>query len=106
MANAKKLTSLSNNQKKFLKGIAHHLNPVIIIGNNGVTESLMAELDSSLSRHELLKVKIASAERDERPEIIQYLVENTGALLVQTIGKTCVLFRQKEKDSEFTLPKN
>lgn len=103
---SKKLTSLSNNQKKYLKGIAHHLNPMLIIGGNGVTDAVMTELEITIAHHELLKVKIASAERDERKEIINYLVENSGALLVQTIGKTCVLFRQKEKDSEFTLPKN
>lgn len=99
----KKLTSLSNPQKKFLKGIAHNLNPMIIIGGNGVTDSLMAELETTLEHHELLKIKIAIGERDDRKKIVDYIIENTGALLVQTIGKTCVIFRQREKDSEFSL---
>ncbi len=99
----KKLASLSNPQKKFLKGIAHNLNPMIIIGSNGVTDSLMAELETTLEHHELLKIKIAIGERDDRKKIVDYIIENTGALLVQTIGKTCVIFRQREKDSEFSL---
>jgi RNA-binding protein len=96
---------LTNNQKKYLRGIAHGLNPMIMIGANGVTESLMAELESTLAHHEILKIKIASADRDERKEIIQHLVDETGALLVQTIGKICVIYRQND-ESELPLPRN
>ncbi|MBD3754020.1 MAG: ribosome assembly RNA-binding protein YhbY [Gammaproteobacteria bacterium] len=95
---------LSINQKKYLRGIAHGLNPIIIIGANGVTESLMAELDSTLSHHELLKIKIASAEREDRKEMIDYVVKETGALLVQSIGKTFVIYRQNE-ETNVPLPK-
>ncbi len=96
---------LTNNQKKYLRGIAHGLNPMIMIGANGVTESLMAELESTLAHHEILKIKIASADRDERKEIIQHLVKESGALLVQTIGKICVIYRQNE-ETELPLPRN
>ncbi len=96
---------LTNNQKKYLRGIAHGLNPMIMIGANGVTESLMAELESTLAHHEILKIKIASADRDERKEIIQHLVKESGALLVQTIGKICVIYRQND-ETELPLPRN
>ena len=96
---------LTNNQKKYLRGIAHGLNPMIMIGANGVTESLMAELESTLAHHEILKIKIASTDRDERKEIIQHLVKETGALLVQTIGKICVIYRQND-ETELPLPRN
>ena len=95
---------LTTNQKKYLRGIAHGLNPMIIIGANGVTESLMAELDSTLEHHEILKIKMASADRDDRKQIVDYILEQTGALLVQTIGKICVIYRQSE-ESELPLPK-
>ncbi|MEA1990265.1 MAG: ribosome assembly RNA-binding protein YhbY [Pseudomonadota bacterium] len=95
---------LTTNQKKYLRGIAHGLNPMIIIGANGVTESLMAELDSTLEHHEILKIKMASADRDDRKQIVDYILEQTGALLVQTIGKICVIYRQSE-DTELPLPK-
>ena len=95
---------LTTNQKKFLRGIAHNINPMIIIGANGVTESLMKELDSTLEHHEILKIKMASADRDDRKQIVDYILEQTGALLVQTIGKVCVIYRQSE-ESELPLPK-
>ncbi|WP_028486893.1 ribosome assembly RNA-binding protein YhbY [Thiomicrorhabdus chilensis] len=95
---------LSVNQKKYLRGIAHGLNPMIIIGANGVTESLMAELDSTLSHHEILKIKIASAEREDRKTIIDHVIQETGALLVQSIGKIFVIYRQNE-ETQLPLPK-
>jgi len=95
---------LTINQKKYLRGIAHGLNPMIIIGSNGVTESLMAELENTLSHHEILKIKMASAERGDRKAIVEYIVKETGSLLVQTIGKICVIYRQNE-DTELPLPK-
>lgn len=102
---AKQLTELSTNQKKYLRGIAHHINPMIIIGSNGVTDSLMAELESTLEHHELLKIKMAIGDREDRQKIVHYILEETGALLVQSIGKTCVIFRQKE-ETEIPLPRN
>jgi len=101
MAITKKPT---NSQIKFLKGIAHGLKPVIIIGTNGVSESLTEELESSLTHHELLKIKIASGEREDRKETIAFLLEKTGAHLVQSIGKTFVIFRQN-KETNLDLPK-
>ncbi|EJS89092.1 hypothetical protein AAUPMB_07522, partial [Pasteurella multocida subsp. multocida str. Anand1_buffalo] len=49
--------TLSTKQKQFLKGLAHHLNPVVMIGNNGLTEGVLAEIDNALAHHELIKVK-------------------------------------------------
>ncbi|QCU89755.1 ribosome assembly RNA-binding protein YhbY [Thiomicrorhabdus sediminis] len=95
---------LSKSQEKFLKGIAHHINPMIIIGAKGVTDSLMKELDKTLEHHELLKIKIAIGDRDDRKQIVDHIIDQTGALLVQSIGKTVVIFRQSE-ESEFSLPK-
>ncbi|MPQ77020.1 ribosome assembly RNA-binding protein YhbY [Hydrogenovibrio sp. JE_KL2] len=95
---------LSIQQIKFLRGIAHGLNPVVTIGINGVTDSLMEEVESSLAHHELLKIKLAAAERDDRKTIIDHVVQQTGSQLVQSIGKVFVIFRAKEK-SEIILPK-
>lgn len=101
MSNQKTLTP---SQIKFLRGIAHGLNPIIIIGNKGLTESLMKELENALEHHELLKIKITIGERDDRKEIIEYLLTHTKAQLIQSIGKTCVIFRAK-KETEIQLPK-
>lgn len=95
---------LTINQKKYLRGIAHGLNPMIIIGANGVTDSLMTELESTLDHHEILKIKMAAAERDDRKVIIDHIIKATGALLVQTVGKVLVIYRQNE-DTQLPLPR-
>lgn len=99
-----KTQKLTKKQQKFLKGVAHNINPMIIIGANGVTDSLMKELDGTLEHHELLKIKMAAAEREDRKAIVEFILKETGAELVQSIGKTCVIYR-KSQDSEFELPK-
>ena len=97
----KPLTSLSTAQTKFLRSIAHNIRPMLMIGGNGLTDGVMTELETTLERHELLKIKISFGEREDRKEIVDHILGQTGALLVQTIGKTCVIFRQREEDSEF-----
>ncbi|QKI88864.1 ribosome assembly RNA-binding protein YhbY [Thiomicrorhabdus xiamenensis] len=99
-----KITALSPNQLKFLRSIAHNIKPMLIIGSNGLTDSLMAELDSTLSHHELLKIKISYGEREDRKSIVEHILQQTGALHVQTIGKTCVIFRPNE-ETELPLPR-
>lgn len=98
-------STLTANQKKFLRGIAHGLNPVIIIGSQGVTDNLMAELDKSLTHHELLKVKMAAGEREDRKAIIDYVISHTKAKLVQSVGKMFVIYRARAKNPELVLPK-
>lgn len=101
-----KTQPLSPNQKKFLRGLAHGLNPVIIIGSQGVTDSLMAELDKSLTHHELLKIKIATGEREDRKTVTDYIVQHTQAQLVQTVGKILVIYRPHPKEPQINLPKH
>ncbi len=98
--------ALSINQKKYLRGLAHHLNPVIIIGQNGLSEGLMNELANTLAHHELIKIKIAAGDRDERRDMIESVCDATGAELVQAIGKVFVIYRPnpEKKDSDIRLP--
>lgn len=95
---------LTKSQIKFLRGIGHNINPMLMIGQNGITESLMEELEKTLEHHEILKIKIAAGDREDRQEIIQHILQETGAALVQSIGKTCLIYRKSE-ESEFDLPK-
>ena len=85
------MTTLSTKQKQFLKGLAHHLNPVVMLGNNGLTEGVLAEIDNALDYHELIKIKIAGAERETKQLIINAIVRETKASKVQTIGHILVL---------------
>jgi len=83
--------------KKHYRTIAHNLNPVIIVGDKGLSEGLMDELNRALKDHELIKIKIAIGDRDDRSKIIDDLVYRTGSELVQTIGKVAVLLKKNPK---------
>lgn len=91
--------SLSSDQKKRFRTIAHHLKPVVIIAEKGISEGVLTELERALEDHELIKLKINVAERDDKQLIIAELVEQTGAELVQTIGKVAVLYRPAKKQN-------
>ena len=89
--------TLSAADKKHYRTIAHNLNPVIIIGDKGLSETLMDELFRALRDHELIKIKIAVGDRDDRAKIIAHLLDTTKAELVQQIGKVVVLVKKNPK---------
>lgn len=83
----------SPSQKKRFRTIAHKLKPVVTIAGNGVSESVNAELERALDDHELIKVKLASGERDERRQMLDAVVAATDAEVIQTIGSIAVIYR-------------
>ena len=98
------ITKLSNKQKQHLKSLAHSLKPVVLLGANGLTEGVMAEIDQALDHHELIKVKIPTDDREMKSQIIDAIERESKALKVQVIGHTLVLFRQAE-ETKIKLPK-
>lgn len=96
--------TLSTKQKQYLKGLAHHLNPVVMLGGNGLTEGVLAEIDHALSHHELIKIKVSGADRETKQLIIDAIVRETQAEAVQTIGHVVVLYRESE-EKKITLPR-
>ncbi|MFT4591518.1 MAG: RNA-binding protein [Gammaproteobacteria bacterium] len=101
--------SLTETQKKALKKLAHNLKPVIMVGNAGVTASLLAELDSTIEHHELMKVKVNAGERDARDAAIKRLCKASKSELVGRVGNIATLYRApkkgSKKESKITLPK-
>ena len=89
--------TLSTKQKQFIKSLAHHLNPVVMLGGNGLTEGVLAEIEIALNHHELIKVKIAGADRETKQLIIDAIVRETRAEAVQAIGHILVLYRPSEE---------
>ncbi len=80
-----------------LKKNAHHLKPVILIGQKGLSNAVINETDVALNAHECIKVKISGCERDERPTIIKTLCESLNATLVDTIGHIAIIYRKNVK---------
>jgi RNA-binding protein len=99
------MKKLSNNQKKFLRAKGHILNPVVMLGQHGLSEAVLAELDASLQTHELLKIKIKGDNRDEKQRIIDDILQATHAHLIQVIGNIMVIYRAFDKEPQLILPR-
>jgi RNA-binding protein len=98
-------TALSNPQKRYLRGLAHDLKPIVMVGAKGVTPSLVAELELALEQHELVKVKVAAEDRETRDAWIGELEEKSAASLVSRIGHTAVLYRRSKDKPLVILPR-
>ncbi|MYL24854.1 ribosome assembly RNA-binding protein YhbY [Vreelandella massiliensis] len=85
--------SLSQAQKKAFRSIGHYLNPVVTVSENGVSDNLLAELERALRDHELIKVKLALPEREDRAAMLVELLNASQAEQVQSIGKVALLYR-------------
>ncbi len=92
------MNKLNVKQRQYLKGLAHNLDPVVMIGDKGVTPAVIKEIDLNLTAHELIKVRIFGDEREARLAAINEICEQTAAELVQHIGKLLVLYRISEKN--------
>lgn len=85
--------TLANNQRRILKQRAHHLKPVVLLGQAGLTEAVLAEIELALDHHELIKVRATGGDRDARDAQVLTIRERTGAVLVQRIGNIATLYR-------------
>lgn len=83
-------------QKKWLKGQAHSLKPVVIIGSNGLTENVHKEINLALDIHELIKIRISHKERELRKTIADEIIAHHKADLINTIGHIIIIFRENE----------
>ncbi|GAP74940.1 MULTISPECIES: ribosome assembly RNA-binding protein YhbY [Pseudoalteromonas] len=88
---------LSNKQKQYLKSLAHPLKPVVLLGANGLTEGVIAEIDSALDIHELIKVRVPTSDRETKALIFDAIIRETGAYKVQSIGHILTIYRQSEE---------
>ena len=89
--------SLTSKQTRHLRSLAHSLKPVVMIGSAGLSESVIREIDLSLAHHELIKVKIQAADRDERKILIKEICDAVQCECAQTIGHIAVLYRAADK---------
>ena len=87
---------LTSKQKRHLRGLAHNLKPVVMIGNSGVTEGVITELNERIAQHELLKVRISGQDRSAKLKMAEDLCKQTNSQLVTTIGHIAVLYRRGE----------
>ena len=104
----KKKINLKGKQKKFLRGLGHHLEPVVYVGREGLSESLIQSTKDALKTRELIKIKLGQNCDVPKKEAATSLAELTEAALVQLIGKTILLYQPNKDlkpDLRISLPK-
>lgn len=92
--------TLTRDVRLTLRAQAHHLNPVVLLGANGLTEAVLKEIDRELKAHELIKVRVPTDDREEREAIFAEVAEKLGAARVQMIGKLLVFWRPDDEDEK------
>lgn len=95
--------SLSNRQLRFLRGLCHHLKPVVMVGDKGLTENVRTEIETALDHHELIKVKLKT-DRETRAAWAEQIQQSFGAEPVQAIGQVASFYRRNPKKPVIELP--
>ncbi|MGN1357607.1 MAG: YhbY family RNA-binding protein [Succinivibrionaceae bacterium] len=99
---------LTKSQIKYLKCCAQDKKPVVTVGNKGLTDEVLEELNSSIDHHELMKIRVNGLNRDNKDDVAAEICSKAGVDLVQILGSVITLFRQKanKKESNYILPKD
>ena len=84
---------LTNKQIKYLRNRAHKLKPVVIVGNAGLSDAVLNEIESSIEHHELIKVRINAATREDRQSMIDRICRSVQAEMINNIGHVATFYR-------------
>jgi RNA-binding protein len=95
---------LSEKQRRYLRGLAHPLNPIVRLGKEGLTDAVVKETTRALLDHELIKVKAPAGDRDARDAVLVSLAERTASALVHRIGNVGVLYRPRADLKRILIP--
>lgn len=90
---------------RYLRGLGHHLDPVVQIGKEGITDALVAATNEALRTHELIKVKVGTESPIDRKEAGPELAAKTGATLAQVLGRTLLLYKRHPSKPKIELPR-
>jgi len=95
---------LSDAQRKYLRRLGHDRNPIVLVGQAGISPNLVAELDRALTDHELVKVRARVGDRKVRDQVLDELAKATGSELVQRIGHVALYYRPNQDEPGILLP--
>ncbi|MBQ1203016.1 MAG: ribosome assembly RNA-binding protein YhbY [Clostridia bacterium] len=96
---------LTSKQRAYLRGQANKLEAILHVGKGGISDTVIRQADDALTARELIKGKVLESAPDTARALAEAVASSVQAQVVQVIGRTFVLFRQKEKDSQYTLPR-
>jgi len=98
------MTGLTGKQRRHLRALGQKLTPVVYVGQEGVTDAVVAHTSAELDLHELIKVRIGDNAPEDRHDVAQALAERTDAHLAQVLGRTALLYRARSKEPAIVLP--
>ncbi|MEO5377413.1 MAG: ribosome assembly RNA-binding protein YhbY [Magnetococcus sp. DMHC-6] len=93
---------LNTSQKKYLRGLAHSLKPLILIGGNGVTPNLLAAIDEALEGHELIKIRFNN-HKDQKKELLEEIIIGTNCEAAGMVGHVSMLYRARKEEKKRTI---
>jgi RNA-binding protein len=99
-----KTNELTSAERRALRARAHHLQPVVMIGDAGLSPAVLAEIETNLKSHELIKIRVLGDEREARAGLAAAICDASGAQPIQHIGKLIVIYRPRPPE-EKTAPK-
>ncbi len=94
---------LTGKQKRYLRSLAHHLDPLFQVGKGGVNDHLIRHVQEAIEKRELMKISVLPNCMDERHEVAAEIASKSGAELVQVIGKVIVLYKESKDHKEINL---
>jgi RNA-binding protein len=97
--------ALTSKQRAHLKALAHDKKPVVLLGQKGITDSVVKEIHAALLAHELIKVRLTAEEKLELDEEAAQLEEKTGAALISRLGKVATLYKRHPDEPRIALPR-
>jgi RNA-binding protein len=92
--------TLTGKQKRKLRALGHHLSPVVLVGQQGISDGVLSAAGQALLDHELIKIKLGEGV-ESRHEAALQLAGGTGSEVAQVLGRTVLLFKRREEDSKF-----
>ena len=96
---------MTSKQRAYLRGLANTMEPILHAGKGGISDAMIKQADDALEARELIKGKVLETAPASAREVAEEIAAQVNAQVVQVIGRTFVLFRQKEKDSQIKLPR-
>ncbi|XXY49819.1 ribosome assembly RNA-binding protein YhbY [Sorangium sp. So ce269] len=95
---------LTGKQRRHLRALGHHLDPVVQLGKAGLTDGVVAAVEAAVERHELVKVRLGTECPDDLGDVAEALSERLRAEVAQTLGRTILLYRRHPKEPKIKLP--
>ncbi|OFQ10525.1 RNA-binding protein [Staphylococcus sp. HMSC072E01] len=95
---------LTGKQKRYLRSLAHNIDPIFQIGKAGINDNMISQIDETLENRELIKIHILQNNFDDKNDLAQTLSQATNSELVQVIGSMIVIYRESQENKEISLP--